>query len=93
MNLTKPQVEAAIAAGLAVTDPESETLIAMKYAPGLLVLRGLLQAIAQGSLALKAVEGMAPGAPPPPPAPNASKKTSKKKASKKKASKKRRKKK
>lgn len=58
MNLTKQQVEAAINAGLAVTDPTSETLIAMKHAPGLLILRGLLQAIGSGAIALQSVPGM-----------------------------------
>ncbi len=66
MNLTKPQVEAAITAGLALTDPESETLVAMKYAPGLLILRGILQAIGSGALALQLVQGMAPESDTPP---------------------------
>jgi len=60
----------------------------MIYAPGLLVLRGLLQAIGSGQLALKQVEGMAPAEPPPPTPPKTPKKVAKKKASKKKASKK-----
>ena len=77
MNLTQLQVEAAIAAGLAVTAPESETLVAMKHAPGLLVLRGLLQGIATGSLAIQSVQGMDEKTPPAPP--EAPKEASKKK--------------
>ncbi len=60
MNMTKEQVQAGIAAGLALTGPESETSIPMKHASGAVILHQLLLAIGSGQVRL---ETGAPDAP------------------------------
>ncbi len=67
MNLTKQQVEVGIAAGLAITDPESGINVPMKHSVngGVSVLRQLLLAIGSGQLALTPT--MQQDAPPSPP--------------------------
>lgn len=82
MNMTQEQVQAALGAGLALTNPESEAPIPMKHASGAVLLHQLLLAIASGQVALNAVDPNAdPRKPPAPPAPRA--KTPRKKAAKK----------
>lgn len=85
MNMTKEQVQAAIAAGLAITNPESEILLPMKHASGAVILHQLLLAIGSGQVQLNSAEQPpAPGKPPGKPG----KKTPRKKAPRKKASRK-----
>lgn len=67
MNMTKEQVNTAIAAGLALTNPESEAPIPMKHASGAVILHQLLIAIASGQVQLSAVDPNAKAPPPPPP--------------------------
>ncbi len=52
MQLTKEQVTAGIAAGLALTDPASDVQVPMKFLAGTLVLRELLLMLGGGKLAL-----------------------------------------
>ncbi len=52
MNLTKEQVTAGIAAGLALTDPDGDVQVPMKFCAGTLVLRELLLMLGSGQLAL-----------------------------------------
>lgn len=56
MNMTKEQVQAAIAAGLALTSPESETSIPMKHASGAVILHQLLLAIGSGQVRLESAD-------------------------------------
>lgn len=56
MNMTKEQVNAGIAAGLALTNPESDTPIPMKHASGAVILHQLLLGIASGQVQLQAVD-------------------------------------
>ena len=63
MNMTKKQVQAAIAAGLSLTSPESESLVTMKHASGAVILHQLLLAIGSGQVRL---ESTAPEALPDP---------------------------
>lgn len=63
MNLTKEQVQAGIAAGLALTDPDGDVQVPMKFCAGTLVLRELLLSLGSGNLAL--VPTMQQNAPPP----------------------------
>ena len=81
MNMTKEQVQVAIAAGLALTNPESEAPIPMKHASGAVILHQLLLAIGSGQVRL---ESATPDQPPKPPKPTRKKATRKKKATKKK---------
>ncbi len=53
MNMTKEQVQVAIAAGLALTNPESEAPIPMKHASGAVILHQLLLAIGSGQVRLE----------------------------------------
>ena len=56
MQLTQAQVNVAIAAGLAITNPEDEHLyVPMKHAAGALVLRSLLTSIAKGTIGLQSL--------------------------------------
>lgn len=56
MQLTQAQVNVAIAAGLAITNPEDEHLyVPMKHAAGALVLRSLLTSIAKGAIGLQSL--------------------------------------
>lgn len=65
MNLTIEQVNAAVAAGLAMTNEESDTPVPMKFAAGAVILHQVLLGIASGQLALRAVEKAAsPNKPP-----------------------------
>lgn len=52
MDLIKEQVQAGIAAGLALTDPESDIQVPMKHCAGALILRDLLISLGGGALAL-----------------------------------------
>lgn len=53
MKLTKESVTAGIEAGLALTDPETDLLdVFRKQATGVIILRGLLEAIRTGQVAL-----------------------------------------
>ncbi len=52
MQLTKEQVTAGIAAGLALTDPNGDVKVPMKFCAGTLVLRELLLSLGSGNLAL-----------------------------------------
>jgi len=81
MNMTKEQVQAALGAGLALTNPESEVNIPMKHASGAVILHQLLLGIASGQVQLTAVDpnAKAPAAKAPAAKAPAAKKTSKKK--------------
>jgi len=85
MQLTREQVTAGIAAGLALTNPEGDVQIPMKYCAGALVLREILINLGNGSLAL--IPAMQQKPPPAQRKKNAKKKT-RKKANKKRARKK-----
>ena len=63
MNLTKEQVSAGVSAGLALTNPESELMIPVKHATGVLVLHQLLIGIASGKVRLEAASAEAPEPP------------------------------
>ncbi len=52
MQLTKEQVQAGIAAGLVMTDPNSDVSVPMKHCAGVLILRELLLSLGGGQLAL-----------------------------------------
>lgn len=67
MNITKEQVEVGLAAGLALTDPESGINVPIKHAVngGISILRQLLIAIGSGQLALTPTMQEAPKTPPP----------------------------
>lgn len=67
MNLTKEQVLAGIAAGLALTDPEGDARVPMKFCAGALILRELLIGLGNGSLALVPTMQMPPLPPKPKP--------------------------
>lgn len=64
MNMTKEQVQAALGAGLALTNPESEAPIPMKHAAGATILHQLLLAIASGQVQLNSAPTDAPPADP-----------------------------
>ncbi len=64
MNLTKEQVETAIGTGLALTNPESDQMIPVKLAAGVLILRQLLIGIGGGQITLAAATVEDPGTPP-----------------------------
>lgn len=81
MNMTKEQVQAALAAGLALTNPESEVSVPMKHAAGATILHQLLLAIASGQVQLNSANPNQPPADP-------KAKTPRKKAPRKKVSKK-----
>ncbi|KKL16930.1 hypothetical protein LCGC14_2490660 [marine sediment metagenome] len=89
MNLTKEQVEIALAAGLSLTNPESDLLeVFRKHAAGVMILRQLLMGIGSGEIALSPATQLDPAAPPgtPPAQPNkgpAASRGAKKRASKK----------
>lgn len=51
-NYTKEQVQAAVGAGLAMTNPESQQPVPMCFAAGALILHQLLLEIGNGSLAI-----------------------------------------
>ena len=75
INLTAEQLGAALNAGLALTNPESDLLeVFRKHAAGVLLLRSLLGAISNGAISLGSTlqQDPAPPADPPadPPAPN-----------------------
>lgn len=87
MNLTKEQVTAGIAAGLALTDPASDVKVPMQFCAGTLVLRELLLSLGGGRLALvPTVQAQPPAAPPN--IPKIARKTSTKKKTKKQSNKK-----
>jgi hypothetical protein len=70
MQMNREQATAAINAGLAVTDPESDLLdVFRKHASGIILLRGLLNALATGQIILSQPDAEEPPAPVPPPAP------------------------
>lgn len=84
MNYTKEQVQAAVAAGLAMTNPESQQPVPMCFAAGALILHQLLLSVGNGSLALVNTappkDPKAPNPPAKPPGtPNSEKKTVKSK--------------
>ncbi|MCB7129679.1 MAG: hypothetical protein J3T61_09095 [Candidatus Brocadiales bacterium] len=93
MNFTKEQVEVGLAAGLALTNPESDLLeVFRKHAAGVMILRQLLMGIGSGEIALSSTTQPDPDAPPKgqggqtPPLPNkgpAPKKGAKKRVNKK----------
>ena len=64
MNFTLEQVNAAIAAGLSMTNEESDVPVPMKFAAGAVILHQLLLGIASGQLLLRAVELPATDTPP-----------------------------
>lgn len=85
MQMNRDQVAAAVNAGLALTDPESDLLdVFRKHASGIMMLRGLLQAIGTGNVALEPVKQPEAEKPPEPPKepPVAKKKVARKKAAK-----------
>jgi len=53
MKINKEQVQAALAAGIALTNPESETAIPMKHAAGAVILHQVLLSIASGQTLLQ----------------------------------------
>jgi len=65
MNLTKEQVQSALAAGLALTNTESETPVPMKHASGALILHQLLIAIGSGQVQLLSQPAKPPSEDPP----------------------------
>jgi hypothetical protein len=68
MQLTNEQVQVAVAAGLSLTDPDSNAVVAMRHASGAIILRQLLMSVAQGQLAFApTVQQQPPGKPPAPP--------------------------
>lgn len=69
MNMTKEQINAGVAAGLALTNPESDALVPMKHASGAVILHQLLLGIASGQVQLSAVNPNAGKPPPAPPLP------------------------
>jgi len=52
MNMTKEQVQVAVGAGLALTNPESDLLIPVKHAGGVVILHQLLLGIGSGQLVI-----------------------------------------
>lgn len=56
MNMTKEQVQAAIGAGLAMTSPESDVPVPMKFASGAVILHQLLLALGSGQIQLTNAE-------------------------------------
>ncbi len=65
MNFTKEQVEVGLAAGLALTNPESDLLeVFRKHAAGVMILRQLLMGIGSGEIALSSGMQPDPDAPP-----------------------------
>lgn len=79
MPYTKEQVQAAVGAGLAMTDPKSQAPVPMCFAAGALILHQLLLQVGNGSLALVPVappkDPKAPNPPAKPPGtPNSKKK-------------------
>lgn len=60
MNLTKEQLNAGVNAGLAITSPDSEMMVPVKHAAGIMVLHQLLIGIASGQVKLEAVPAEAP---------------------------------
>lgn len=55
MQLTNEQVQVAVAAGLAMTDPDSNAVVPMKHASGAIILRQLLLSVAQGQVSFAPV--------------------------------------
>lgn len=83
MDYTKGQVQAAVAAGLAMTNPESQQPVPMCFAAGALILHQLLLSVGNGSLALvPTAPPKDPKAPNPPAKPPGTPNSKKKKASK-----------
>lgn len=64
MNLTLEQVNAAVAAGLAMTNEESDAPVPMKFAAGAVILHQVLLGIASGQLLLRTVEKPVTDTPP-----------------------------
>ena len=60
MNMSKEQVQAGLAAGLELTNPDSEALVPMKHAAGATILHQLLLAIASGQVQLKSNDAEKP---------------------------------
>lgn len=85
MNMTNEQVQAAIGAGLALTNPESDTTVPMKHAAGATILHQLLLGIASGQVRLESGDPAAAAEPKGKPG---SKKVAKKKATRRKVAKK-----
>lgn len=81
MNMTNEQVQVALAAGLALTNPDGDTVVAMKYAAGATILHQLLLAIGSGQVQLQSAEAPTDGRKGPP---TSGRKTSRKKAASKK---------
>ena len=79
MNMTKEQVQVALAAGLYLTNPEGDTPVAMKYAAGATILHQLLLAIGSGQVQLSGGEPPKDGKRPPAKLPTKKKAASKKK--------------
>ena len=80
-NYTKEQVQAAVAAGLAMTNPESQQPVPMCFAAGALILHQLLLNIGNGSFVINhAVPPKDPKAPNPPAKPPGTPNSKKKKA-------------
>lgn len=50
MNITQEQMQAAVTAGLVMSDPKSELMVPLKHAGGMLILHQVLASIAQGEL-------------------------------------------
>ena len=67
MQITRQQLEVAVAAGLTLTNPESETLVPIKFTKGVEILHQILIGIGSGQLLLRAVEQPATATPPKPP--------------------------
>ena len=74
MNISKEQVESALHAGMAMTDPgDDRVFVAMKHAGGALILRSIMAGLLQGELAI--VPTMQEENPPAPPAEKPPKRT------------------
>ena len=56
MQLTQQQLEVAVAAGLTLTNPESDTPVPIKFHGGVAILHQILIGISSGQLLLRAVE-------------------------------------
>ena len=62
MQMNREQANAAVNAGLALTDPEEDLLdVFRKHSQGIFLLRALLQALASGQVVLSSPEQTEPG--------------------------------